>query len=144
MSSGGEAGHLAWPFLIYAALVLVIVAGMFILSYVLGQRHREEQTGQPYESGIVSTGSARLRISPLYYVVAMLFVVFDLETVFFIAWAVAVREAGWLGFFGALVFLGVLVAVLVYEIRQGGFDYGLRGKDVLRKYREILGAGGKQ
>jgi NADH-quinone oxidoreductase subunit A len=144
VSSGAQPGHLAWPFLVYAGLVLVIVAGMFILSYVLGQRHRDKQTGEPYESGIVSTGSARLRISSLYYVVAMLFVVFDLETVFFIAWAVALREAGWLGFFGALVFLGILVAVLVYEIREGGFDYGLKGKDVLRKYREILRAGGEQ
>jgi NADH-quinone oxidoreductase subunit A len=136
MNSGP--GHLAWPFLVYAGLVLVIVAGMLVLSYVLGQRHREKQTGEPYESGIVPTGSARLRASPLYYVVAMLFVVFDLESVFFIAWAVALREAGWPGFFGALVFLALLAAVLIYEIRQGGFDYGLRGKDVLRKYREIL------
>jgi len=144
MSPGGAAGHLAWPFLVYAGLVFVIVAGMFVLSYILGQRHRERQTGEPYESGILSTGSARLRVSPLYYVVAMLFVVFDLETVFFIAWAVSVREAGWPGFLGAAVFLAILVAVLVYEIRQGGFNYGLRGKDVLRKYREILKAGGRR
>ncbi len=137
------AGHpqLLWPFLVYAAAVLVIVGGMVGLSFLLGQKHRERQTGQPYESGVVATGTARLRVPVLYYVVAMLFVVFDLEAVFLIAWAVALRESGWAGFAGALFFIAVLLAVLLYEIRQGGFDFGLKGKDVLKRYREIIDRG---
>jgi NADH-quinone oxidoreductase subunit A len=132
------AAFLPWPLLVYAAGVVVIVAGMVGLSYVLGQRHKERQTAEPYESGVAATGSARLRVSALYYVVAMLFVVFDLEAVFVIAWAVSLRRAGWAGLAGAAVFLGVLLVVLLYEARQGALDYGLRGRDVLRRYREIL------
>jgi NADH-quinone oxidoreductase subunit A len=67
----------------------------------------------------------------------MLFVVFDLEAVFLIAWSVALRRAGWTGFIGALVFLAVLLVVLIYEARSGAFDFGLKGKDVLRRLEEI-------
>ncbi len=129
--------HLVWPFLVYAGAVLVVVAGMRGLSYILGQRHSERQTGEPYEGGIVPAASGPPRVSPLYYVVAMLFVVFDLEAVFFIAWSVALRRAGWTGFAGAVVFLVVLLAVLFYESRSGAFDFGLKGKDVLRRLEEI-------
>jgi NADH-quinone oxidoreductase subunit A len=101
-----------------------MVAGMLVLSYLLGQRHQERATGEPYESGIVSTGSAQLRFSAKFYLIAMLFVIFDLETVFIFAWAVAFRELGWAGYLGVLVFIGVLVAALIYEWRVGALDWG--------------------
>jgi NADH-quinone oxidoreductase subunit A len=101
-----------------------MVVVMLTLSYLLGQRHRERATGEPYESGIVSTGSARLRFSAKFYLIAMLFVIFDLEAVFIFAWAVAFRELGWAGYLGALVFIGVLVAALIYEWRIGALDWG--------------------
>ena len=126
-----------WPILVYAGAVIVLVGGMLGLSYLLGQRHAERQTGEPYEGGIVPASQGPPRVSPLYYVVAMLFVVFDLEAVFLIAWSVALRRAGWPGFVGALVFLAVLLVVLLYEARSGAFDYGLKGKDVLRRLEEI-------
>ena len=81
-----------WPLAVYFAVVILLVAGMLSLSYLLGQRHRARATGEPYESGVVSTGSARLRFSAQFYLVAMLFVIFDLEAVFIFAWAVAFRE----------------------------------------------------
>ncbi len=133
---------LLWPLVVYAAGVLVVVAGMIGISYVLGQRHRERATVEPYESGVPATASARLRFSPRYYVVAMLFVVFDVETVFIVVWAASLRETGWPGFLGALVFLAVLLAVLVYEGRAGAFDFALNGKDVLRELRKRDGTGG--
>ncbi len=133
---------LLWPLVVYAAAVLVVAAGMIGISYVLGQRHRERATVEPYESGVPATASARLRFSPRYYVVAMLFVVFDVETVFIIVWAVSLRETGWPGFLAALAFLAVLLAVLVYEGRAGAFDFALKGKDVLREMRKRDGAGG--
>ncbi len=133
---------LLWPLAVYAAAVLVVVAGMIGISYVLGQRHRERATVEPYESGVPATASARLRVSPRYYVVAMLFVVFDVEAVFIIVWAVSLRQTGWPGFLAALVFLAVLLAVLVYEGRAGAFDFALKGKDVLRRMRKRDGAGG--
>jgi NADH-quinone oxidoreductase subunit A len=113
-----------WPLAVYSAAVIVMVAGMLVLSYLLGQRHQERATGEPYESGIVSTGSARLRFSAKFYLIAMLFVIFDLEAVFIFAWAVAFRELGWAGYFGVLVFIGVLVAALIYEWRVGALDWG--------------------
>lgn len=133
---------LLWPLLVYATAVLVVVAGMIGLSYVLGQRHRERATVEPYESGVPATASARLKFSPRYYVVAMLFVVFDVEAVFIVVWAVSLRETGWPGYLGALVFLAVLLAVLFYEARAGAFDFALKGKDVLREIRKRTGAGG--
>ncbi len=127
---------LIWPLVLYAGGVLVLVAGMLGLSYLLGQRHRERATAEPYESGVPATASARLLVAPRYYVVAMLFVVFDVETAFVVVWAVALRPAGWRGFWGALMFLAILLAVLAYEWRAGAFDFALKGKDVLRRLRE--------
>ena len=121
-----------WPLAVYFAAVLVVVAGMLTLSYFLGQRHHEKATGEPYESGIVSTGSARLRFSAQFYLIAMLFVIFDLETVFIFAWAVAFRQLGWTGYLGILFFIVVLVAALIYEWRVGALDWGNRWQRKMR------------
>lgn len=131
-----------WPFVLYAAAALAVAGGMIGLSYLLGPRHRERATVEPYESGVPVTASARRLFSPRYYVVAMLFVVFDVETAFIVVWAVALRPAGWTGFAGALVFLAILVAVLAYEGRAGAFDFALKGKDVLRELRRRGRVGG--
>ena len=74
-----------WPLGVYFALVLLLVAGMLLLSYFLGQRHREPATGAPYEGGILSEGSAHVRLSAKFYLIAMFFVIFDLEAVFLFA-----------------------------------------------------------
>src|SRR4051794_3771575 len=96
---------------------------MLGLSYMLGQRHHEHSTDSPYESGIVSQGSARVRLSAKFYLVAMFFVIFDLEAVFIFAWAIAVREAGWTGYAEATLFITVLLATLVYLWRVGALDW---------------------
>jgi len=126
MHTPAVAAAIVWPLAAYFAAVLVVVAGMLTLSYFLGQRHQEKATGEPYESGIVSTGSARLRFSAQFYLIAMLFVIFDLETVFIFAWAVAFRQIGWTGYLGILFFIFVLVAALIYEWRIGALDWGAR------------------
>lgn len=112
-----------WPLGLYFLIALVVAGSMIGLSYVLGERHSDRATGEPYESGIVSTGSARVRLSVKFYVVAMLFVIFDLEAVFIFAYAVAYEEAGWAGYAGLLVFVAVLVVALVYEYRMGALDW---------------------
>ena len=119
-----------WPLVVYFALVIVVVGGMIGVSYVLGEKHRERETGEPYESGIVTTGSARLRMSARFYLVAMFFVVFDLEAVFVFAWAVAARELGWAGYAELLVFVGILAAALIYLARLGAFDWGTRRRTI--------------
>jgi NADH-quinone oxidoreductase subunit A len=105
------------------ALVLALIGGLLVLSHLLGQRHREQATGDPFESGIVPVGSGRLRFPVRFYLVGVLFVIFDLEAVFIFAWAVAAREVGWTGYVEMLVFIGVLVAALAYLWRIGALDW---------------------
>jgi NADH-quinone oxidoreductase subunit A len=110
---------------LYAALVIAMVTAMLVASYALGPRHRERATADPFESGVLPTGGARLRLSVGFYIVAVAFVVFDLEAVFLFAWAVAARELGWPGYLEATVFIAVLMAALVYLWRSGALDWGL-------------------
>jgi NADH-quinone oxidoreductase subunit A len=112
------------PFVIYIAAIVGVVAGMLVFSAILGQRHRERATDDLYESGIPPTGTARVRFSVKFYLVGMLFVIFDLEAVFLFAWAIAVLDAGWQGYVGALVFLIILTVALIYEWRMGALDWG--------------------
>src|SRR5689334_9264285 len=113
-----------WPLAVYLVIVFALVVAMLGLSFVLGQRHNNRATGSPYESGILSQGSARVRLSAKFYLVAMFFVIFDLEAVFIFAWAVAVRELGWTGYVEAALFIAVLLATLVYLGRVGALDWG--------------------
>jgi NADH-quinone oxidoreductase subunit A len=112
-----------WPLAAYLVIITALVVAMLGLSFVLGQRHDNRQTGSPYESGILSQGSARVRLSAKFYLVAMLFVIFDLEAVFIFAWAIVVREAGWAGYSEALAFITVLIATLFYLWRVGALDW---------------------
>jgi NADH-quinone oxidoreductase subunit A len=112
-----------WPLVVYAVIVGILVVAMLGLSYVLGQRHQDRATGSPYESGILSEGSARVRFPAKFYLVAMFFVIFDLEAVFIFAWAVAVREAGWSGYAEVSLFIMVLLATLAYLWRVGALDW---------------------
>lgn len=112
-----------WTMGVYFVVVLLLVATMLAISYVLGQRHNEHATGSPYESGIVSEGSARVRVSAKFYLIAMFFVIFDLEAVFIFAWAIAARELGWAGYSEILVFIAILVAALAYLWRLGALDW---------------------
>lgn len=127
MNSPAEAAG-AWPLALYAAVVVLLVAGIMGLSYFLGERRREPATGSPFESGIVGVGDARLRLSAKFYLMAVFFVIFDLESAFLFAWAIALREAGWVGYGSALVFIGVLLAALVYIWRLGALDWGPKGR----------------
>jgi len=126
-----------WPIVVYFVAVLALVASMLVVSYLLGQRHTGGATGEPYESGIVSTGSSQLRFSVKFYLVAMLFVIFDLEVAFIIAWAIAFRELGWSGYLGVLFFIGVLVAALIYEWRLGALYWGKRDSSTRSSSAEV-------
>lgn len=115
-----------WPLAVYTAIVGILVVAMLGLSYVLGQRHQDRATGSPYESGILSEGSARVRFPAQFYLVAMFFVIFDLEAVFIFAWAIAVRETGWKGYAEVSLFITVLLATLAYLWRIGALDWKQR------------------
>jgi NADH-quinone oxidoreductase subunit A len=121
-----------WPFLVYTGAVLAVVAIMITLSWILGEKHKEKLTNEPYESGIPPTGNARLRFSSHFYLIAIFFVIFDLDAVFILAWAISFRDLGIPGYLGILVFIGILLAVLVYEIGIGSLDFGPSGRKILK------------
>ena len=113
-----------WLLVVYGCAVLALVAAMIGGSYVLGQHHVTRATIQPFESGILPTMDARLQFPIQFYLVAMLFVVFDLESVFIYAWAVALRPAGWNGYRAMLAFIVILLAALAYLWRIGALEWG--------------------
>lgn len=125
-----------WPLLVYGFAVLAVVGFMLGLSYLLGQRHKERETDEPYEGGTEGIGTARTRFPIHFYIVAMFFVIFDLEVVFIVAWAIAFYELGWTGYIGASIFIFILTAVLIYEWRIGALNFGLSGKKVLKEMRK--------
>ena len=112
-----------WPLAAYFLLVIVLVAGILALSYVIGERHTASAADEPFESGIVTVGRARVRLSAKFYLIAMFFVIFDVEAVFLFAWAIAFRELGWAGYIEAIIFIGVLGAALAYLWRLGALDW---------------------
>jgi NADH-quinone oxidoreductase subunit A len=123
---GGGVFALMWPMLAYTVVVFALVAVIMVFTHLVGERHRERATGQPYESGVSPTGSARLRFPSSFYLIAMVFVIFDLEAAFIFAWAVAARELGWAGYLALLVFVGVLLLALLYLWRSGALEWRTR------------------
>ena len=119
-----------WPLAVYFIAVIVIVTAMMVLSSVLGQKHKDRTTGEPYESGIASTGTAQVRFDVRYYLIAMFFVIFDIEAIFIFAWSVSLRELGWAGYLEILIFIGVLIVVLIYLWRLGALDWANINKEI--------------
>ena len=116
-----QGGQNLWPFLVYAICVVALLAVTLLGGWFLGSRTRHRKaTDLPFESGIVPVGSAeQTRLSIEFYLIAMFFVIFDLEAIFIFAWAVAFFEVGWEGYIGAAVFIVILLVALVYEWRTG-------------------------
>ena len=121
-----ESGASLWPFLVYVVAVLLLVATMLGLSYVLGQRRANKATNMPFESGVLSVGSPQIHLSAEFYLVAIFFVIFDIETVFIFAWAIAFFELGWEGFASIAVFIVILGIALVYELSTGALEWGIK------------------
>ena len=121
---------------VYFVVVVALIGFLMLVTHLSGERHFELGTGTPYESGVPITGSARLRLSADFYLVAMFFVIFDISAVYLFAWAVAARELGWPGYVAALVFMLETAAGLAYLWRKGAFDWGARR---LREHRERHG-----
>jgi len=96
-----------------------------LLSSVLGPRKPSPEKSAPYECGMPPVGDARERMSVKFYLVAMIFLLFDIEVAFLYPWAMALRDLGWPGFVQVVVFLGLLLAGYVYVWRKGAFDWGV-------------------
>ncbi|EIC29305.1 MULTISPECIES: NADH-quinone oxidoreductase subunit A [Methylomicrobium] len=127
------------PLLVYFGAILAITAVMLGGAYLLGQRHRAPRAEEPFESGIVPTGDVHLRFSVQFYLIAIFFVIFDMETVFLFAWAIAVKQTGWTGFIEASIFIGILIATLIYLNAIGALDWRTRRQRLEAAHRQHLG-----
>ena len=126
-----------WPLAAFFILVVLLVIFILAMSFVLGQRHRSRTTEEIFECGLVSTGSARVRFAAKFYLMAMFFVIFDLESVFILVWSVSVRELGWIGYVEVSLFIGILLAALFYLWRVGALEWGtFKHKKEAQKIRE--------
>ena len=112
-----------WTIAIYMGGVIFLLAFMLGIPWLLGGRDWGRAKNEPFESGIVGQGGARLRLSAKFYLVAMFFVIFDVEALFLYAWAVSARIVGWAGFIEVSIFITVLLAGLVYLWRLGALDW---------------------
>jgi NADH-quinone oxidoreductase subunit A len=118
-----------FPMALYFVLIICIVCGMVLFSFVSGERRNHVRENIPYESGMLPTGPVRGRFSISYYLIAMFFLIFDLEAVFIFAWAVSLKQGGWTAYVEMLIFVAMLMSGLFYIWRQGALNMGLHGKN---------------
>src|SRR5256886_6915551 len=111
------------PVLISALLVFGLIGALVPLSFVLGPSKPHRKKLAPYESGIIPDTPAVRRLSVRFYLTAMLFIIFDVEAVFFYPWAVLLRQLKWFGLIEMLVFIGILGIALAHIWRKGGLDW---------------------
>jgi NADH-quinone oxidoreductase subunit A len=111
------------PLIFVILLAVLIPAAFMILSALLGPKRPDAAKLTPYESGILPRSRPGRRFPVKFYLVAVLFLVFDVEAVFLFPWAVRFRQLGWFGFGEMLVFLAVLVLGLVYAWRRGALEW---------------------
>ena len=109
---------------VYLVIVLALTLLLLFLSRWLGQRIPSVEKSRPYESGIIPTGPARLRYPVPFFMVAIFFLIFDVEGAYIFSWAVAAKELGWTGWFQISFFIFVLIAGLVYIWAKGGLGWG--------------------
>ena len=109
---------------IYVVLILVFVASQLFIAVWLGEKKKTVEKLRPYESGIIPTGTARLRYPVSFYLVAIFFLIFDVEGAFIFAWAIAHGKLGWAGWLQISFFIVLLLLGLFYIWRKGGLDWG--------------------
>ena len=111
------------PLFIFVLLVLGVVALLITLSFVVAPSKPYRSKLLPYESGIIPTQPARQRLSVHFYLTAMLFIIFDVEAVFFYPWAVLLHQLRWYGVIEMFVFIVILLVALAHIWKKGGFEW---------------------
>ena len=111
------------PLLLLFGVSMLNAVGMVVTSHILNPRRDTPQKLMPYESGMIPLGSTKQRFSVKFYMVAISFIVFDLETIFLIPWAVQARALGWGPFLAMTMFVVVLAVGLLYEWKKGGLEW---------------------
>jgi NADH-quinone oxidoreductase subunit A len=113
---------------VYGILVLAFIASQLFIAYWLGEKKKNPEKLRPYESGIIPTGTARLRYPVPFYLVAIFFLIFDVEAAFIFSWAIAYKALGWSGWLQISFFIIVLILGLVYIWNKGGLEWGPTAK----------------
>ena len=111
------------PVLLQTILAVVIAAALCTLSFVVGRKVKNRVKDMPYECGIEPTGDARHRFSVKFYLVGMLFILFDIEAIFLYPWVVVYRDLKMFGFFEMLVFVGLILSGFFYIWKKGALDW---------------------
>ena len=111
------------PVLLFILVGSLVGIGPLVLGYILGPNRPDEAKNSPYECGFEAFEDARMKFDVRYYLVAILFILFDLELAFLLPWAVALGDVGLAGFVAVLIFLAVLVVGFAYEWKKGALDW---------------------
>jgi NADH-quinone oxidoreductase subunit A len=111
------------PILIFIALGILVGLGPIILGFLVAPHRPDSEKLSPYECGFEAFEDTRMRFDVRYYLVAILFIIFDLEIAFLFPWAVVLQEIGWFGFFAMAIFLGILVIGFIYEWKKGALEW---------------------
>ena len=111
------------PVLLFILVGLAVGVAPQVIGYILGPNRPDPAKNSPYECGFEAFEDARMKFDVRYYLVAILFILFDLEVAFLVPWAVAMSDVGRLGFWAMMIFLGVLVVGLIFEWKKGALDW---------------------
>jgi NADH-quinone oxidoreductase subunit A len=112
------------PLLIHFLVAMALAGAIVTLSYFIGYRRPTPAKMSPYECGMTPVGDARERFSVKFYLVAMLFILFDIEAVFLYPWAVILRDLKMFGFWEMLVYIGIMLVGFFYVWKKGALDWG--------------------
>lgn len=116
-----------FPIVVQAIIAIAVAVGLLSVSYLLGKKVRNRVKDMPYESGIVPTGDARHRFSVKFYLVAMLFILFDVEAIFLYPWVVVYRDLKMFAFAEMLVFVVLILSGFFYIWKKGALDWSESG-----------------
>ncbi len=111
------------PILIFIAVGIGVGLAMTLLGYLLAPHKPDSEKLSPFECGFEAFEDARMRFDVRYYLVAILFIIFDLETAFLFPWAVVLDDIGWFGYTAMMIFLGILVIGFIYEWKKGALEW---------------------
>lgn len=115
--------HNYLPILVFIGIGVLFGIGPVIAGYILGPQRPNSEKLSPYECGFEAFEDSRMAFDVRYYLVAILFILFDLEIAFLFPWAVVLNKLGWFGFTAMMVFLGILVIGFIYEWKRGALEW---------------------
>jgi NADH-quinone oxidoreductase subunit A len=113
---------------VFGLMIVVLIALLLFVASWLGEKTSNSEKLRPYESGVIPTGSARLWYPVPFYLVAIFFLIFDVEGAYIFSWAIAWESLGWSGWIQIVFFIGVLILGLVYIWKKRGLEWGPKGK----------------